>query len=365
MAVEFRTVNQDHAFKVLKRDYVWKDETRGAASDYDAARVVQIYGTDESVDRHNTIFRVDGWDFDDYRKNPVFLWAHNSDPAVSMMPLGRTIGIQREEFQRAEGSKTDKRLLFDVEFPKRGTYPFADLAHDMYKEGFLKASSVGFRNLKHRRLDPTKDKEEMQRDGYDLKTGYAAELTHNALHELSAVPVGSNPNALAKAIRAAIPEAHRGLLYHDAAKMGEITEAWITQKLELLRAALAPAPVAPVVVVAPTSVVPDEGLAELEAAAGTMETELDRALEAEPLIEEPTPTELRTLIENSTNAMRQEMKELRELFQALSTEIKSSRGAATGGGHASPLPAPAPSHLDVLLAENVDALARMSSLFAK
>jgi hypothetical protein len=374
MAVEFRVVAQSDTDKILKRDYVWKDETRGPGSqDYDATRVVSIIGTDESVDSYNTKLRVDGWDFTNFRKNPAFLWAHNSDPAVSMMPLGRIIGIQREEFERAEKpGAVDKRLAFEVEFPKRGTYPFADLACDMYKQGHLRASSVGFKNLKMRRLDLKDDKEELERDGYDMKKGFAADLTHNALIELSAVPVGSNPNALVKALRDGAPAEVRGLLDHAPESGMEIDDEWIASRLEALRLALAPIdPTKPVI--AATVVAPDASTKVPTVSDATQggddafERELEKALAdsvKEPVAAHVADAEFRSLIESTNLAMREEMKQLRETIVALAAEIKSTRSAAPGGVHATPAPVePALDHLDVILAENVEQLERLSTIF--
>lgn len=353
MSMEIRVVSPDRDVKVTSRTYVWKDETRAAAPDYDATRVVQIYGTDESVDRHNTIFRVDGWDFDNYRKNPVFLWAHNEDMAVPTMPIGRTIGIQREEFTRADG-KANKRLLFDIEFPKRGTYPWADLVHDMYKQDFLRASSVGFRNVSNRPLNPKDNKEEMERDGYNMKMGYAAELTKNQLIELSACAVGSNPNALAKAMRDLVPAEHRALLDVTDPNV-QITEEWLKARFAALEEALAPADsktdeTSEEDPIDDAEIAPDADAfnREIEAAAEELEKESHN---------EPDP------LEDFKNEMRAQFKNLQDEVKTLREELKQVRIAADGDPASPASDEPDPSHLDTLLAENLDTLQRMSSLF--
>lgn len=366
MALEYRTVAQERDVKIVSRAYLWQDEARlPSVSGYDPARVLQIYGTDESVDRHNTKLRVDGWDFTDYRKNPAFLWAHNMDPAVSSMPLGRVIGIQREEFSRGEDGAVGKRLLFDVEFPKRGVYPFADLACDMYKEGHLRASSVGFRNLKMRRLDLKEDREEMEKGGYDLKAGFAADLTHNALLELSAVPVGSNPNALAKAMRTLAPADVQGLLDHDEATAGEITDAWIATRFDALRAALTPAAPEAAPDEVEEAVEADVVVEEAAAPASDLEAEIERALAGllePPPAPAPDPADFYTKHE-----LRQLFDGLAEQLKTLTAEVKSLRdGAAPGAGLAPALPVePAPSHLDLIVEENAESFARLATLFPR
>ena len=41
-------------------------------------RTLRMYITDETRDRYNSIVMMSGWDTEWYRKNPVFLFAHDS-----------------------------------------------------------------------------------------------------------------------------------------------------------------------------------------------------------------------------------------------------------------------------------------------
>ena len=336
MAFEYRIVEQDPAFKVLSRSYLWKDETRqpGTAG-YDAARVVQIYGTDESVDSYNTILRVDGWDFARFAKNPAFLWSHNMDPAVPTMPVGHVTGIQREEFARAEGGAANKRLLFDVEFPKRGTYAWADLVCDMYKQGHLRASSVGFSNLERKELNAKHDKEEMEKAGFDLKKGWAGDLLRNSLNELSAVPIGSNPNALVKAMRAAVPDEFRGLIEGEG---DEITDAWLTPRLEALRDALTPKEdedddqdwveeVVPPACDDCATLTVEARIAEHPRHDDAFEHELEKAVAAQEQesLPQPFPVLIPTPRETFETELRQQLKEMRDELKALLRRL--ARGA--------------------------------------
>lgn len=121
-----------------------------------------------AVDRDGDTVDPKGWDLGSYTKNPVVLWAHD----YSQPPVGKAVNIQAT----ADG------LRADVEFLPKGMSPFADMIHDMVKNGFLNATSVGFRGMEY---DPSKDR----KSGYDFKK--------QELLEFSIVPVPSNPEALA------------------------------------------------------------------------------------------------------------------------------------------------------------------------
>jgi len=130
-------------------------------------RVLRFVGSDNTLDRVGDVMTHTGWEIEEYKKNPVFLWAHQSRE----FPIGKTIKVEVDE---------KKGLLFDVEFATREIYPFADVAYKLYKNGFLKAVSVGFISLKE-------EFDSEHRVNYILE---------KELLELSAVPVPCNPNAL-------------------------------------------------------------------------------------------------------------------------------------------------------------------------
>lgn len=140
------------------------------------ARTIEFVASTEAVDRYGDIIRVAGWKYENYLKNPVFLWGHRSgDP-----PIGRTVELRRESNPPA--------LVQKVQFADKATYAFADTIFNLYKNGFMRAVSVGFRPLE----DPTPIFEETT--GHT--TGY--EFTSQELLELSAVPIPANPQALAR-----------------------------------------------------------------------------------------------------------------------------------------------------------------------
>lgn len=127
-------------------------------------RILRFIGSTETPDRDGDVISADGWELANYWKNPVFLWAHD----YSIPPIGKAINV----FVR------DKQLIFDIEFAKTDR---AQEIYDLYKGGFLNATSVGF----------------VGKEGKPTATG--THFTRQELLELSAVPVPSNPTALQQA----------------------------------------------------------------------------------------------------------------------------------------------------------------------
>ena len=135
-------------------------------------RVLEFVGSTEAQDRDGEIIRASGWDLKNYKKNPVFMWAHD----YRSPPIGKALNVKKE----------DGRLTFEIKFADAETYQFADTIYRLYKGGFLNATSVGFM-----------PKEWTDGDG---KEAPSRTFTKQELLELSAVPVPSNPEALQQAV---------------------------------------------------------------------------------------------------------------------------------------------------------------------
>ena len=138
-------------------------------------RTLEFVGSTGHVDRYGDVIEVGGWDLKNYQKNPVFLWAHD----YRQPPVGKALKVK----------KTDKGLLFRIQFPTAEEYPFADTVYKLYLGGYLRATSVGFQDLER---EPINDKEGKQ-IGWRFKK--------QELYELSAVPVPANPQALVMAVQ--------------------------------------------------------------------------------------------------------------------------------------------------------------------
>jgi len=134
-------------------------------------RVLEFTGSTEEQDRDGETISAEGWDLKNYKKNPVFMWAHN----YQNPPIGKALKVKAE----------DGKLNFKIEFADADTYAFADTIYRLYKGGFLNATSVGFIPKEWN-------------DGDGDKAPRRAYIKQELL-ELSAVPVPSNPNALQNA----------------------------------------------------------------------------------------------------------------------------------------------------------------------
>lgn len=192
-------------------------------------RTLRLVGTDETPDTYDTILSVDGWDLRRYRKNPVFMWAHDSQS----LPVGRTLRIQKSFGKRiAENGKEVevKQLAFDVQFADRETYPFADVVYRLYQKGFLRGSSVGFETLKKRDIT---DEDELRELGF--KKGRGAVLEQNELVELSGAPIPSNENALAEELKALAPSGARAWFNDRAASNAPIDAKWLADAFMEIR----------------------------------------------------------------------------------------------------------------------------------
>lgn len=138
---------------------------KAADSDTDK-RALTFVLSDESIDRHGDIIRIDGWDIAQYKANPVMLWGHDQ----SSLPIARATDVWVE----------GKRLMARAEFPTADVSQFADRVYRMFVDGFLSAVSIG---------------------GIPLDWDYDRDadifvIKQIELLEFSAVAVPANPNAL-------------------------------------------------------------------------------------------------------------------------------------------------------------------------
>ena len=120
-----------------------------------------------SVDRDGDKINPAGWKVDNYMKNPVVLFAHD----YKSLPVANATAIW------VEGNALRARAKFTPE----ELYPFGYMVYRFYRDGFMKATSVGFNPIK---WEPSKDRKE----GIDFE--------EQELLEFSCVPVPANPEAL-------------------------------------------------------------------------------------------------------------------------------------------------------------------------
>lgn len=125
-----------------------------------------------SVDRMGDTIAVNGWKLDAYRKNPVVLWAHDG----ADFPVARSPKIWIEN---------DKLKAEAVFVPKENlaTGLHAEGILQLYKGGFMSATSVGFIPLKYAFTD-------------DPQRRYGIDFLEQELLEFSLVTVPANAEAL-------------------------------------------------------------------------------------------------------------------------------------------------------------------------
>jgi HK97 family phage prohead protease len=130
-----------------------------------------VISTDE-VDRHGDVIAAEGWSLESYRRNPVFLWAHDYARPV----IGRAVKTWTEPHL----------LLARMEFAPT---QFAQEVAMLYRSGYQRGVSVGFKPLRY---------EERRHE----KTGafLGIRFLEQELLETSAVPVPANQSALRRAL---------------------------------------------------------------------------------------------------------------------------------------------------------------------
>lgn len=137
------------------------------AIDIDAPRLLTIKAAVGTEDRKGDVIDPTGWELDGYRRNPVFLWAHDR----SIPPIGQAKQVWFD----------DGALHAVVEFAPTD---FAREVAGLYVDGFMRGVSVGFLPL-----------EVELRDASDGRRGYL--YRRQELLEISAVPVPMHTDALA------------------------------------------------------------------------------------------------------------------------------------------------------------------------
>lgn len=134
----------------------------------DESRFSRFVASSNRIDRYGDIIEQE-WALDDFMKNPVFLWSHNS--------WGEPIGWVREFEANAERTETIAR----VEFAPAGHDPFVDKLVRAVNMRLIRAVSVGFMPVEMEdRLD-----ERGRWDGY--------RFLRSQLIELSLCTIPANP----------------------------------------------------------------------------------------------------------------------------------------------------------------------------
>jgi hypothetical protein len=174
MFIEIDDFKKDKKLQVENpniRKYFSLDPIKSIEDTTDGLTVDFVISTD-TVDRAGDTIDADGWELDNYRKNPVILWAHD----YSQPPVAKSL---------SETISTGK-LMSKAQFAPRDLSEMGYMVGQMYAKGFMNAVSVGFRGLD---WSFTTDK----------SRPYGIDFTWQELMEYSTVPVPCNPEALTAA----------------------------------------------------------------------------------------------------------------------------------------------------------------------
>jgi HK97 family phage prohead protease len=135
----------------------------------DEERIIEFTNSTPTQDRYHDTIDQNGWQLENFRKNPVVLWAHD----YGQPPVAKSVNVWVEE----------GKLKSRDQFTPRDLYPFGFMVFELYKNGFLNAKSVGFQPITYAFNNET--------EGVEF---YTQELL-----EHSCVPVPANPEALVSA----------------------------------------------------------------------------------------------------------------------------------------------------------------------
>lgn len=142
----------------------------------DNDRTLIAWATTDDVDRDGESLSADGWDLKAFRKNSVLMACHD----YHRFPVGKVVWIKPDPIENPKG------LKFKAQFAE--TDEGLD-AWYLYRNGYMRAFSVGFNPLEEPIFDDKADGKKKPRRRY----------CKNELLEISCVPVPANAMALVEA----------------------------------------------------------------------------------------------------------------------------------------------------------------------
>ena len=140
-------------------------------------RQIEFVISTEAVDRYSDIVQVRGISLDNYLKNSVVLFSHDNHQP----PPAKCVEIKKRPKKR--------QLVATAQFPTRDVYEFGDTLYNLYKEGYMRATSIGFKPIEYAWAE--EEEPESEAKGLIFKK--------SELLEWSLVSVGANPEALVAA----------------------------------------------------------------------------------------------------------------------------------------------------------------------
>jgi len=135
-----------------------------------AAPVLDFIATDETLDRYHEVISLDGWELDNYLKNPVVVDSHDYSTIAKIVGSSTSLTI------------TPRGMINRVHFATDN--PLGNLAYKLALGGFIKSESVGFIPLEWTNGPVSAGSDEPDRT-----------YTRQELLEISLVAIPANPGA--------------------------------------------------------------------------------------------------------------------------------------------------------------------------
>jgi hypothetical protein len=161
--------------------------------------ISQYVASDETLDSYKEVIRASGWRFDNFERNAAFVDSHDYSSIAKR--LGSVLDFKVEK----------KKLVETVQWAiDVAENTLAQFGFKMLAAGHLPAVSVGFwpvKTVSKFDQDKTQYDKELARLGLDESDETQRPRTiylEQQQVELSAVIIGANPNALARAYKAGI-----------------------------------------------------------------------------------------------------------------------------------------------------------------
>lgn len=196
-------LNPDKSLKMVDGK-VYKNLTDSAVKEFnDEDFTIVHFITTENTDRYGDIVRSDGMDDSDYAKNPVVLFGHDHNS----FPIGKSLWRKNTMQNGVKG------ILAKTKFAKTAE---GMTAYELWRDGFLNASSIGFIPKQYNLIEKSSDGE---MGGFDFKSW--------SLLEYSIVPVPANAQALRLAYTKSIgsPKIHKAFeMQYSVEKEKELQE---------------------------------------------------------------------------------------------------------------------------------------------